>query len=155
LFDLSVDPGESRNLAGEHPDMVARMRERIERQAARGGAIEPDRITLDAAARERLERLGYVGGGGPRRATPAAAVGGGRDPKDMVDFFNRLQGIPTLLMDGRLDEAERELLALRAADSTNTDVLQKLALVARNRGDCRRATGGRRCASRPTTRPGA
>ena len=67
LYDLSVDPRESRDLSAERPDDLARMQARLAEVSAQiglpaldaaiegGGAPE-----LDAATRERLRELGYA-----------------------------------------------------------------------------------------------
>jgi arylsulfatase A-like enzyme len=68
LYDLAADPGETRDLAAERPQDLARMQARLSEVgaeiglpaldaplAADGGAPE-----LDAATRERLRELGYV-----------------------------------------------------------------------------------------------
>ncbi|MFN8179856.1 MAG: sulfatase-like hydrolase/transferase [bacterium] len=132
LYDVAADPGEVKNVAAEHADVVDSLRAEMDRQAARGGALPSEEIALDASARERLERLGYVGGGAPR-APRASWPKGGKDPKDMVDFFNRLQSVPTLMVDGHYDEAERTLLDLRREDPQDRDVVDKLAVLARTR----------------------
>ncbi len=130
LYDVAADPAEARNLASARPDLFAELTADLERHAARGGTLAPEDVTLDEASRERLERLGYVG---ERRRPPAADPWseGGRDPKEMVDFFNRLQRVPTLFLEGKLDEAQVELDALHAIDPGNHDVVLKLGLLAR------------------------
>jgi arylsulfatase A-like enzyme len=67
LYDLAADPRESRDLAAERPDDVARMQARLAEvstriglpalDAALEGGAAPD---LDAATQERLRELGYV-----------------------------------------------------------------------------------------------
>ncbi len=132
LYDVAADPAESRNLASARPDVFAELMAELDRHAARGGALAPEGITLDEASRERLERLGYVGErSAPPPPDPWSA--GGRDPKEMVDFFNRLQKVPTLFLEGKLDEAQAELDALHAMDPGNHDVVLKLGLLARIR----------------------
>jgi tetratricopeptide (TPR) repeat protein len=49
----------------------------------------------------------------------------------MVDFFNRFQEVPTMMMDGREAEAERTLLDLRAEDPGNLRVLERLGVLRR------------------------
>jgi tetratricopeptide (TPR) repeat protein len=49
----------------------------------------------------------------------------------MVDFFNRFQEVPTMMMDGRDAEAERTLLELRAEDPGNLRVLERLGVLRR------------------------
>ena len=60
LFDLARDPGETRDVAAAHPEVVARHRARIEelseRLSARRAVVE--RLTEDD--RERLRALGYL-----------------------------------------------------------------------------------------------
>jgi arylsulfatase A-like enzyme len=62
LYDLGADPRETRNLASQHPDMVARlrreMREAFERYEVEG-SVEPENV-LDELDAERLRALGYL-----------------------------------------------------------------------------------------------
>lgn len=63
LFDTRADPQETRDIADEHPDVVAARLPELERLVDRGvrasvpGGAGP---ALDAARREQLEALGYV-----------------------------------------------------------------------------------------------
>jgi arylsulfatase A-like enzyme len=62
LFDLEADPGESRDLAGRHPEIVARLRDAYDRAEAgatryAGSAREAQ---LAPEAVEKLRALGYV-----------------------------------------------------------------------------------------------
>jgi len=76
LYDLVRDPTESRDVAAAHPDVVARMREDLDRAMGTFGEAE-SRRAADPGAAERLRALGYVQG--------PQAKGSGADPKDMVD----------------------------------------------------------------------
>lgn len=66
LYDLSVDPGEQRDLATDRPDAAARLtafaaewlRDCVRLGAARGGPKDPEE--LDETVRARLRSLGYV-----------------------------------------------------------------------------------------------
>ena len=60
LFDLETDPRETRNVAAEHPAIVAEHQARLDEVAAdlRAKAAEPAR--LKAYDEERLRRLGYI-----------------------------------------------------------------------------------------------
>jgi arylsulfatase A-like enzyme len=67
LFDLAADPDESRDLAAERPEQVARLAASLERARAALGlpALDADlgsgaAPALDSATRERLKQLGYV-----------------------------------------------------------------------------------------------
>ncbi len=45
LFDLASDPGEARDMAAAHPDVVARMKTLWEAYAAENGVIIPDWVS--------------------------------------------------------------------------------------------------------------
>jgi arylsulfatase A-like enzyme len=62
LYDLALDPLETRDVAAEHPDELARHRALLERYLA-APAGEPaagDAAALDAQTRAQLEALGYL-----------------------------------------------------------------------------------------------
>jgi arylsulfatase A-like enzyme/Flp pilus assembly protein TadD len=134
LYDLETDPDETSNVAAANDDLVRALRAELVAHGARGGALAAERQELDDAARARLEGLGYVGGGGPASEEDDLWNPGGRDPKEMVDFFNRLQNVPTLMIAGRNDEADRVLQELRRLDPGNRNVLEKLALLRKSEG---------------------
>ncbi len=62
LFDLDADPGETRDVSGGHPDVVARLQRAL--SGWRAVNLRPDHEAplhgLDDEARARLEALGYV-----------------------------------------------------------------------------------------------
>jgi arylsulfatase A-like enzyme len=59
LYDLRADPGETVNVIAAHPDLAAAFRRKMrEYQSRRGPGSE--KMTLDAASRERLRSLGYL-----------------------------------------------------------------------------------------------
>jgi len=76
LYDLRADPGETRNVIDEHPDVVARLAARVADALARdvGAAATP----LDEGTAEQLRSLGYVATADP------AAFDRRKDPKDGV-----------------------------------------------------------------------
>ena len=67
LYDRRADPGELHDVAAEHPDEVARLRGRLDRQAEQDRwlrarlAAAPGRLELDPSARRDLRALGYAG----------------------------------------------------------------------------------------------
>jgi len=62
LFDVRADPKESRNLAGEMPERVARMEGLVLPSRQARPPQLPDLDDFDAETRRRLEALGYVDG---------------------------------------------------------------------------------------------
>jgi arylsulfatase A-like enzyme len=62
LYDLTQDPDETRDVAAEHPEELARYRALVEAYRRGAGAEAPaaDDSSLDALTRERLEALGYL-----------------------------------------------------------------------------------------------
>jgi hypothetical protein len=60
LFDLEVDPGETRDAAAAHPDVVAAHRLRIEELSERLRARKGVNARLSTDDRARLEALGYL-----------------------------------------------------------------------------------------------
>ena len=65
LYDLTTDPGETRNLAAEHPDIVERLEQALARwkelQKPLDVAHPASEVTLDAEEVEKLKALGYGG----------------------------------------------------------------------------------------------
>ena len=65
LFDIEADPGETRDLAGEHPDRVKSMQRELDRQHDDApGRVVVERVAeeLDEAALRALDALGYTEG---------------------------------------------------------------------------------------------
>jgi len=62
LFDLGDDPGETRDLAGEEPEAVARFEERLRElyREARGRGTRGAAMEMAESEREELRNLGYV-----------------------------------------------------------------------------------------------
>ena len=77
LYNVSTDPGETRNVAAAHPAIVQAMAEKLKgiKPAQRGASVP------DAGAAERLRALGYASGSGaivsddPTAPNPAAVIG--------------------------------------------------------------------------------
>ncbi len=59
LYDLLSDPGETQNIAAEHPELVGRMTGAGEAIRSRR-SLERDEVALDQATREELRALGYI-----------------------------------------------------------------------------------------------
>jgi len=61
LFDLTMDPGETRNLAADHPEIVERLRARLFELIETAPAKPDDvRVEVDPTTAAQLEAMGYV-----------------------------------------------------------------------------------------------
>ena len=60
LYDLQQDPGEERNLAVDHPEVVARMRAELERLKAGERGFEEERGDIDDEVLRALHAMGYM-----------------------------------------------------------------------------------------------
>jgi len=62
LYDLQEDPGETRNLAGERPEVAADLRARLARwiEAGGSGPAPPEAVRIDPEAERQLRSLGYI-----------------------------------------------------------------------------------------------
>ncbi|MEA2559025.1 MAG: arylsulfatase [Acidobacteriota bacterium] len=131
LYDLTRDPKESANLAGEQTmeGFAARL------AAIESGAVETQKLPADAETRSKLASLGYVGGGSALKKT----VRTGRNPVEAVDLFQRFERAHNLLGSGDAQAALSELEALVAADPENPVFRGKLAQAWKERGELGRA----------------
>ncbi len=62
LFDLSLDPDESRDIADEHAELVRELEKDINawRERIRVAKLNRDKVEIDAATAARLKMLGYI-----------------------------------------------------------------------------------------------
>jgi len=60
LHDVARDPGQTRDLAAEHPEVVEALGAVIRASTASDAAGEPEPVEIDEETRRRLESLGYV-----------------------------------------------------------------------------------------------
>jgi tetratricopeptide (TPR) repeat protein len=113
LFALASDPGETRNLASEQPELASQLDAAVE---ARGAArkAEPN-LAVDAEVTERLRALGYVAAETPPASGRPLGEVGGRDPKDELDTLGAIQEAFRLLVTGQEVEALARLSALEDA----------------------------------------
>jgi arylsulfatase A-like enzyme len=103
LYDLVEDPGESRNLVRERPEVVAELEQGLEKRLADARPVEPT-VKPDAARRAQLAELGYLTGG-PAVATAELGRVGGTDPKDGLAQVMQLQAAIGLMEVGRPEQA--------------------------------------------------
>jgi arylsulfatase A-like enzyme/Tfp pilus assembly protein PilF len=111
LYDLGADPGEGRDLAASDPGRADALARALEEMAARlgaeGGPAAP--AALDADTAERLQALGYIGGGVSARHLEDRPRG---DPKDKIGLYNLLKEASTAAVAG--DDTRAIDLARRA-----------------------------------------
>jgi len=60
LFDLASDPGETRDLSGEEPEISRHLLERLQRKLARATRSGASEAEIEAGLRKQLEALGYA-----------------------------------------------------------------------------------------------
>ncbi len=115
LYDLQEDPHEQRNLHDSQPQRAAALQAALEQVAGAGGAMSVG--ALDRETAEKLAALGYLGAGDA--AADAARTGDRRDPKDVIQIFNRLRTANSAVRDRRFAEALPVLEAVLKDDPQN------------------------------------
>lgn len=115
LYDLSVDPGQTKNVAGQYPRQVGVLRERLRSmladslRAVDGG----NRMAMDAESLERLRQLGYTGGAVVEEFEFTVDQ---QDPKDFIDVYLRLEHLDFLVEKKKYGQVRKlcsEILAQR------------------------------------------
>jgi tetratricopeptide (TPR) repeat protein len=97
LYDLRLDPAESKNLVSERKDSVRKLRPAL--LALPAGPLERGTIGSEEAA--KLRSLGYLAG----EAEQKASYGPEDDPKNLTAVDRQLHEVFDLFQRGRLDEA--------------------------------------------------
>ncbi len=114
LYDLAADPGETRNLAAERPEVARRLRrqllERVRAATRAPSPLSPEPADDEAAA--RLRSLGYLSGGGRRPSRHDSGV----DPKSRIALWNRIQLATARFGRGEHAAAAAELEEILAAE---------------------------------------
>jgi arylsulfatase A-like enzyme/tetratricopeptide (TPR) repeat protein len=121
LFDLEADPLEKRNRAGELASASAALAAWLAERST-GGVPAP--APVDAATREKLETLGYVGGG----TSVAPSASGLADPKDKVAVLEAFKRAVARRREGRDEQAVVELRVVLADSPGMLDAWESLGL---------------------------
>lgn len=130
LYDLAEDPDELRNLAAEHPDLVEDLAALLHEHAGRGGALPvADPGGIDAAMKERLEGLGYLGAANAASSSDEDDLfdPSRRNPRDMIGVFRELERLPQVVLGGTRDESDAFVTDLLAKDPGNVELLRSVA----------------------------
>jgi arylsulfatase A-like enzyme/Flp pilus assembly protein TadD len=98
LYDLSRDPGETRNLASEQPDLLRRLARLLPAESELGRALRPDATPEEVA---RLRSLGYLSGSAAVKSRYSVED----DPKNLVSIDRQLHECVDLYQRGKLAEA--------------------------------------------------
>jgi tetratricopeptide (TPR) repeat protein len=104
LYDLERDPGERTDLAGREPARADAMERALleNRQRVTRSGAERAPQPVDPEVSERLEALGYVGGGASPRHLEERPRG---DPKDKIGLYALLKSAAQASVEGRIDDA--------------------------------------------------
>jgi arylsulfatase A-like enzyme/Flp pilus assembly protein TadD len=123
LYDLTQDPGERRNIAGDRGTTRAAMRTELD-HLLRGSAIQaPGEVGTDV--QERLRALGYVGT--QPTISPVPGSDSLPDPKDKVQVLERYRAAIAEVQAGRFDEALAGFRAIVAENPGMADVWSEIA----------------------------
>src|SRR5882672_5857371 len=112
LYDLSKDPGETRNLFGEKKAVGEEMRAQLTiliHQYSAGPELA-QKTGLDPALMERLKSLGYAGfSGGGNSSTAASSL---PDPKDCIQIYELISDAMADSQHGRFSDSIDKLKAV-------------------------------------------
>ena len=140
LYNVVDDPGEVVNVASQHPEVMADLREQLRGLIADSSLAVPDgrsATILDAETEGRLASLGYLGG------STVGEVGDelagfdelkGPDPKDRIDLRLRFVMAKAYDIEGRLPEAIATLEKLIQEEPDNPAPAGYLARIRRREG---------------------
>jgi len=127
LYDLNLDPGETKNIMDDKPQIAAALKKEMEKileQSATGGWL-PEPASMDSETRARLEALGYL----TAAPSPDQQEARRADPKDMLETYKTLNTAMGLIREKRYGEAEPLLEAVLKQDPRIIDARFNLALV--------------------------
>ncbi len=128
LFDLSVDPGETQNRKGDHPEVVANLAQKLQdlrrsltgSMAARASSISPEKI-------QRLQALGYLASSTTADPTGLRVDASLPDPHQAISVFREMNEGRQLVNDGRAALGAALLERARQSDPSNPFLLSDLA----------------------------
>jgi tetratricopeptide (TPR) repeat protein len=133
LYDLTADPGETRDLAPAQPQSArvweGKLGEFLRGQGEKLNApVRPENV-LSAEQRQQLASLGYLGG-----VAEGPVTGDLPDPRAMVDVARDLHRVTQTVQEGRCPEALPELQAIVKRDPHNFPALSLAGFCLRQAG---------------------
>ena len=146
LYDVVLDPGETRDLSRLSPELIARFRRELRGRPdlAPSPAAEAAPAKLDSETTEKLMALGYIGG--PTSSARLAGRGPLADPKSKIHLYNRIKKAEAAASQGNDLEALKDLDAVIAEDFQIMEARQVRAQIQLRLGrpelaeeDCREA----------------
>jgi arylsulfatase A-like enzyme len=135
LYDVGADPNETRNLVAQHPDVVARLRARLEELIAAAPAKPEDaEVEVDAETLAELQALGYMGGSAPQNLDDEVALlePHGPDPTTRVDDLRYFIAAWADIRTRNFGRAERRFLRVLKNNPDSPFVLYGLIEAVRN-----------------------
>jgi arylsulfatase A-like enzyme/predicted Zn-dependent protease len=120
LYDVTADPGETRDIAAREPQALERLRAALARVPS--GPAAPARVDPDVA--ERLNALGYLGTARDRGAGASLP-----NPRDMLPQLERMKQAFQLTTQRRLAEAAELLQVVVREAPANVEAWIKLGEV--------------------------
>jgi len=136
LYRIEEDPGEVRDVAAEHPEVVARLRDALEEEweRRRAAAFRPSVRELSADERDALQALGYVAGGPDDVGDLERAFEAEADPHAHLATVDRINRALTLLRLGEAAAAADTLRAVAMDEPSNRFALEHLGRALRDAG---------------------
>ena len=123
LFDLAVDPLETRSIVDERAQVHAAMRGALDALIAGTTVSAPSAVS--SADRQRLAALGYVGSQTTARPDDPSAQRA--DPKDKIEVLRRYQRASSLASEGKWVEASAAYAVLLQSEPDMVDGWLQLA----------------------------
>jgi len=123
LYDLGRDPAETQNLIAERGAVAAAMQSWLGKAVALGEVSTPEETSPEL--REKLQALGYIGGGVPLAGTNGELP----DPKDKIGVYQDLKRAVALRDSGRDSEAVQAFRQVLAENPTFLDAWETLGFI--------------------------
>jgi choline-sulfatase len=121
LYDVMVDPRETKNLVDEHPQVAARFAARYQEGRSGASALEAEGPGLDPEIQAQLEALGYASV--PQEFAPGEIP----DPRKAVAALAWVRRAKSLLRTGRVADGIEALTLLTQEPSVGGVALRDLA----------------------------